>query len=174
MSIILAIRLLIAIAVIVFAVRLWFRLFRPQVSPERVRRATRTVFIVIGLLIAIEQSFLHFWLDKAVQQRREEHMAFLEKVKSRPGGLESIKRKYCEKRRVALIYSYKLCIYRGSPDPESGRPGFTVRIQKPSGYLTLVPWDYPDRILFDGVSLYGVNADGEITGQALEGKVNDG
>lgn len=163
MSIILAIRLLIAIVVIVFAVRLWFRLFRPQASPERMRRALRTVFIVTGLLIAIEQSFLHFWLDKAVQQRREEHMAFLEKVKSRSGGLESIKRKYCEKRRVALIYSYKLCIYRlllAEDDPRKAR--FTFFGIKPAGYLTLLPWDYGDRSIFYGFHIAYLDASGEV------------
>jgi len=163
MSIILGIRLLIAIAVIVFAVRLWFRLFSPQASARRIRRVTRTVIIVIGLLIVAEQSFLYFWLDREVQQRHQEHMAFLEKAKSRPNGLEGIRWEYCEKRRVALIYSYQLCIHRlliAEDDPRKER--FAFYGVKPAGYLTLLPWDYSDRSMFFGFGIAYLDASGEV------------
>jgi len=154
MLLLLGIRFLIAVAVIVFAVRLWFRLFRPQASAERKRTATRAVFVLIGILIAVEQSFLHFLLDREVQQRTKEHMAFVEQIKSRPGGLESIRRKYCESRRAALIYSYKLCVFRlliGDDDPRKER--FSVYGIKPAGWLTLVPWNDGDRSIFHGFQI---------------------
>jgi hypothetical protein len=60
----------------------------------------------------------------------------------------------CELRRYAKIYTYKLCVYdAGSSANEPERLMLLVVI-KPAAYLTLVPWNYPDRMIFDGERIF--------------------
>ena len=113
--------------------------------------------IAITLLIAAEQSFLHFYLDNAAIHDEAAFDAYLQSLKTIP---PTLKRTYpwgCHYAGIALIYTFKMCVGDGSlGDPVQSRR-YYLEVQKPAGYLTLVPWNDPDRIVYDGASVHNLD-----------------
>ena len=113
--------------------------------------------MAITLLIAAEQSFLHFYLDNAAIHDEAAFDAYLQSLKTIP---PTLKRTYpwgCHYARIALIYTFKMCVGDGSLGDLVQSRGYYLEVQKPAGYLTLVPWNDPDRIVYDGASVHNLD-----------------
>lgn len=119
--------------------------------------------LCVIVLVACEQSLLKFYLDKVVLHRDAEIMEFIEKIKSRPGGISEIGRSECEYGNIGKWpYKYQICIYRGFKNRSTNENLFGISVTKPAGYLTLLPWDYGDRELIFRVWLFLIDSNGKI------------
>jgi hypothetical protein len=119
------------------------------------------LFVIV--LVACEQSLLKFYLDKLALRRDAEFMEYIEKVKSRPGGLSRINTHECEYRSLGnWPYKYEMCIYGGFRNRENTEDTFGFSVTTPAGWLTLVPWDYGDRKMIFRVWLFVIDSNGRI------------
>ncbi len=119
--------------------------------------------------IAIEQYSLYFHLNKEVAGQDKVFHQFLEKAKNVPGGLDSIKNKYCGHERIAIIYRYKICLKRFYRDKSS----FYLYVVEPPGYLSLIPRDYWGRDLWGTISIWSVSKTGDFEKDYRKG-INNG
>ena len=113
--------------------------------------------MAISLLIAAEQSFLHFYLDDAAIHDEAAFETYLSSLRNTP---PTPKRSYpwdCQFARIALIYTFKMCVEDGNAFEPVGPRRYGLRIQKPAGFLTLVPWNYEDRIVFYGAFVHSLD-----------------
>lgn len=68
----------------------------------------------------------------------------------------------CEYGDVFVIYRYKMCIYGNGKIDGTNFPQFSLILQPPSGYISLLSRDYSDRIIFDGKKIYDFDGDGNV------------
>lgn len=118
-------------------------------------------FMLVALLTAviIEQTTL-FLAGRSITSDQALVSKFVADVEHGEGSVTNACRRY----GTVLFYSFRMCA-----GEIPGRGYYDIRVEYPAGYLTLIPRDHPDRILFDGRSIALVSSDGII----LEDRTND-
>lgn len=123
----------------------------------------RRLALCVMVLVVCEQSLLKFYLDKLVLHRDAEFLEFIEKVKSRNGGILQIKTYECEYRWIGnWPYKYEMCIHGGFRNKENTEDTFGFSVTTPAGWLTLLPWEYGDRKIIFRVWLFVIDSSGRI------------
>lgn len=110
--------------------------------------------ILAVLLVAVffEQVIL-FLAGRSIASDQTLVPRFVADLKRSEGGVTDACRRY----DTFVFYSFRMCA-----DRVPGRDYYHVRVEFPAGYLTLIPRDYTDRILFDGKTLAFVSSAGFI------------
>ena len=116
----------------------------------RLRSIVPALFL---LLIVGEQSFLFLVGNRLSEHQDAVFRAYIDAL-GEPAdgqGIVGAEAFECKWAPVALIYRFKMCVRWCRSDSDEGC--FILRVQHPAGFLTLIPRDYPDRIVFDGVNI---------------------
>lgn len=121
--------------------------------------------IVLTVAVVIEQQFILRGIDKLSVRQQEVYLDYIAKLGPplRPYnddhvGVLAYK---CVPRRIGFIYTYKLCV-KTARRQQNGKPQYSLLVIKPAGYLTLVPWNSGDRILWNSVYVF-LFYDGKVT-----------
>ena len=72
----------------------------------------------------------------------------------------------CRTYGLAVVYSYELCAYTILTDARTGKRRFLLRMSRPAAYLSHVPRDAADRMIWDGEDVLWFDEDGEIVSRA--------
>lgn len=145
-----------------------FRELLPSVPSWLVR-----ALLVLGVsLIGAEQAFLHFYLDPLSERDDRAIFAYIKSID--PQKLEEAYRPWpCKKVEVAIIYDYQICIFYDLARTDDDPPVYRISVIRPAGYITLIPWNYPDRAIFDGADIFTVDSNLRILSDKRRGRNAD-
>lgn len=125
---------------------------------------------VIGLSIGVEQFALSLSMGHSSLQLDADTAEFIDSTDwhgfSHLGNAAGIPTGVCRAYRVAAIYSYELCAYKILTDARTGKERFLLRLGTPIAYLSHIPQDAPDRMLWGARDLLWFDEDGMIISRA--------
>ncbi len=143
-----------ALLIITFLVLIFGpRILRRLGYPEKAFSLFKYGWSLLVLAIAVEQSFLHFYLNKKVEQQDKIFYQFIEEAKNLLKWEKSSYLIKCDYRPVFLVYKFEICILQGNLFQGSDKNTKILKIAYPSGLLSYVP-PGSGRITWDGVYIF--------------------
>ena len=139
-----------------------------------VRRRTRSQLVIIlvtlGVSIAAEQLFLRQMMGHPDSPLASHAAEFIEGTDwhdfSHLDNQANIPTGVCRTYGVAVVYSYQLCAYTILADARTGKRRFLLRMSPPAAFLSYVPPDAADRMIWDGEDVLWFDEDGQILSRA--------
>jgi hypothetical protein len=132
-----------------------------------VQNLLRYFLLLIGTGIVVEQSFLHFYLDRGAIHDDEAFKSYiasldLKNPSSNPNYSYGVNSFECQYKKIFWFYNFRMCLQGYGFDPANGMPRYRLRIAKPAGYLTVIPWEKIDRIAYDGADIFTLDNQGHV------------
>ena len=129
------------------------------------RWSARKMFFAAAALLAaavfIEQTILENYVTPAAERQDTVFKEYINSLSSptlfypgdpqQPPGFLAYK---CVKKPVAVIYYYRLCVSYWPFDHLGDSKLYELALQPPSGYLSLIPQEEPNEILWGGHWIY--------------------
>jgi len=128
----------------------------------------KKVLLILALLFVLEKLLLRFILDPYVAQDFDSYADFVERMYDQDGGLRAIEGIGCVNYRLIVIYSYRICAHSLGYGSGNGGDRFVVLLERPAGYITLIPWRDAGRLDFDSIVLGNMNVDGSYSIRGVE------
>lgn len=119
----------------------------------------KKVLLAFFIIFAVERVAIFAIINPLARSSAIQHLEFRSNIFEGRSGPSLLSDTVCESYLVLLIHRYQLCLVRLNHLPDDDREErYRVILVGATPYLSFVPSSYPDRRVWDGEAIYGLNS----------------
>jgi len=123
-----------------------------------IKTLLKWLFGALIVAVILEQGVILNYLDYLSVRQNDVYLAYIKsldpKNKRSSSYYAAIPAYDCAIERIAIIYTYQICVYNALTDNSPPQGLMILRVVKPAGYLTLLPYSYGDRPMMYGRDIF--------------------